>query len=173
MSELTINHPQLRELHSYWLKKKADQRWPRRVAIDPVDLGFCLGYLALAEIETPFRVRYRLVGTKLCELYGADPTGFYIDQLYTPGFRSHVLAAYRNTVEQGTPFYDEPFFGVFRFRLGYYRLLLPLSTDGERVDRVLSGIYPADRRITRAEDWRSLNEVRNWLVEENIGPFLR
>ena len=52
---------------------------------------------SLAEIETPFRVRYRLVGTKLCELYGADPTGFYIDQLYTPGFRSHVLAAYRKT----------------------------------------------------------------------------
>ncbi len=168
-----IKHNKLARLHDYWLSRKIEnRRWPRLVDIDPVEIRYCLGFVALADIEEPFRVRYRLVGTKLDALYGADLTGRYIDQLYTPLFRKRVLAVYQKVVDSGEPLYDAPYFGFFRFKLGYHRLLLPLSTTGERVDVVMAGIYPTDTEIETAADWRSVREVREWLVEEEMSPFL-
>lgn len=167
-----INHKKLARLYEYWRARCGDRKYPLRSAIDPVDLRFCLGYLALTDIEEPFRVRYRLVGTKLEKLYGAELSGFYVDELYTPHYRQKVLAAYHQVVTSKEPLYDEPFFGFFRFKLGYHRLMLPLASSGERVDMVLIGLYPADPQLEKGDDWRSLREVREWLVEEGMGPFL-
>ena len=128
---------------------------PRRADLDPVDIAYCLGNVALVEIGPLFRPRYRLVGTKLAELLGEDPTGRYLDEMYSPAIRSEALGAYRRTVETGTPDYTERVFNLLFLKFGYYRLLLPFSWRSEGSGRSGAG-RPSSRpiaRYARAVDW--------------------
>ncbi|MDY0885655.1 PAS domain-containing protein [Dongia soli] len=71
----------LRFLADYWETKKAGRALPERNDFDLADLKHILPYLLVAEIEPePFRVFYRLTGTKVVEMCG-DLTGRYLDQL--------------------------------------------------------------------------------------------
>lgn len=164
--ELAITHPRLAALYRYWRAKAERRRPPLRRAIDPLDLSFCLGHLALAEIAQPFRVRYRLFGTHLSTLYGADLTGRYVDELFTPALRARTLDLYRALTDTGEPQYEAPSFGVFRYRLAYHRLLLPLTSEGRRIDLALVGVYPSDPEIENAYQWRSIPEIAPWLAAE-------
>ena len=55
---------------------------PDRSDLDPGDLKKLLPNLMLSDLEeNPFRVRYRLVGTKVAEATGLNFTGMDLDQL--------------------------------------------------------------------------------------------
>lgn len=149
-----VRTSELRRLLQYWHDLKGDRPLPRRADLDPVDIAYCLGNLALVEIGAPFRPRYRLVGTRLTELLGEDPTGKYLDQMYSPAIRGEALAAYRRTVETGQPDYTERVFNLLFLKFGYYRLLLPFSWRSEgRADLVLAAFFATDRSVRQAVDW--------------------
>lgn len=114
-------------LHRYWqgLARPAatDPTQPRlpppRHLLDPAALIDLLPYLLLAEFETtPFRIRYRLTGTRIDEASGVNLTGTYLDEIdggaseaifrpmienYRHAWRSGeaVIASYRWTTQQG------------------------------------------------------------------------
>jgi len=149
-----VRTSELRRLLQHWYKLKGARPLPLRADLDPVEIAYCLGNVALVEIEPPFRPRYRLVGTKLADLLGEDPTGRYLDEMYSTAIRSEALAAYRRTIETGEPDYTERVFNLLFLKLGYYRLLLPFSHRSEgRADLVLAAFFPTDRSIRRAVDW--------------------
>jgi hypothetical protein len=147
----------LATLYHYWLSVKGGRRIPRRIDLDPTEFAFCLGHVALADIETPFRVRYRLVGTNLVQLYGSELQGCYVDQLYSPAVRREALNAYRTVVETASPRFKTISFNLILRRYGYHRLMLPLAfrSEGE-VDMVMVGVYPLHRTLKSAEQWRDL-----------------
>jgi len=149
-----VRTSELRQLLQHWYNLKGDRPLPRRADLDPVDIAYCLGNVALVEIEPPLRPRYRLVGTKLADLLGDDPTGRYLDEMYSTAIRSEALSAYRRAVETGEPDYTERVFNLLFLKFGYYRLLLPFSwrTEG-RADLVLAAFFPTDRAVRRAVDW--------------------
>ena len=71
----------LRFLAEYWHGKKGGRDLPDRSDFDIADLRNILPYLLVAEIQPePFRVFYRLTGTKVVEMCG-DLTGRYLDEL--------------------------------------------------------------------------------------------
>jgi hypothetical protein len=141
-------------LLQHWYNLKGDKPLPRRADLDPTDIAYCLGHVALIEIEPPFRPRYRLVGTRLVDLLGEDPTGRYVDEMYSPAIRREALDAYRRTIETGEPDYAERVFNLLFLKFGYYRLMLPFAWHSEgRADLVLVAFYPTDRAIRRAVDW--------------------
>ena len=77
-----IRSQKVHQLHGYWQAKREGRAMPRRADIDPVDLTDLLPDLLLGDYEaSPFRVRFRLVGTRLAEIHGLDFTGHYLDQL--------------------------------------------------------------------------------------------
>ncbi len=150
----TIHTTELRRLLQHWDDLRGDQRLPRRADLDPTDIAYCLGNIALVEIEPPFRPRYRLVGTRLADLLGEDPTGRYVDEMYSPGTRADALAAYRRTIETGEPDYSERIFNLLFLKFGYYRLLLPFAWRSEgQADLVVAAFFPTDRSFRRAIDW--------------------
>jgi hypothetical protein len=72
----------VRAMHAWWLAHCASSGIPDRRDLDPVALKPLLPNLFIAEIEpTPFRVRYRLVGTKAVQVIGFDITGRYLDEM--------------------------------------------------------------------------------------------
>jgi hypothetical protein len=71
----------IQEFHQYWLRLWRDGRLPSRADIDPADFKRILPNVILAEIERePFRVHYRLCGTRVAEFCG-NLTGRYLDEL--------------------------------------------------------------------------------------------
>ncbi len=77
-----ISSPNIHRLYDYWTAKRGLHHVPYRRDIDPADLKPLLPELTISEFETdPFRVRYRLVGTRVAEISGLDYTGLYLDQL--------------------------------------------------------------------------------------------
>ncbi|HEV2674686.1 MAG TPA: PAS domain-containing protein [Aliidongia sp.] len=145
---------ELRRLLQHWHDLKGDRPLPQRADLDPTDIAYCLGNIALVEIEPSFRPRYRLVGTRLADLLGEDPTGRYVDEMYSGAIRNEALGAYRRTIETGQPDYCERVFNLLLLKLGYYRLLLPFAwRSGGQADLVVAAFFPTDRGFRRALDW--------------------
>jgi hypothetical protein len=72
----------LRELYVYWLRMRQDGRPGSRTAFDPVQVPRLLSSLLLGDIEPdPFRVYFRLVGTRVADFSRLDFSGRYLDAL--------------------------------------------------------------------------------------------
>ncbi|MBI1773828.1 MAG: PAS domain-containing protein [Proteobacteria bacterium] len=161
---------ELRQLYEHWATLKGQRLLPTRADVDISQLGFCIGHLAVAEIEDdPFRVRYEFVGDGLIQLYGEDLTGRYVDELYSAPVRAEALSAYRRVVGTAEPMFTRRVFDLLIKRFGYYRLMLPLASSGRGVDHVLVGIYPTDGRVKRAVEWRSVAEILNFWRSTGFG----
>ncbi len=112
---------------------------PSRADLDPIEMKQWLPGITLIDVfENPRRLVYRLVGTKLIELRGRDVTGMTVEEGFIGASLEDVLENYRLVIEEKTLVYDwDPLpspDGWFREPEG---LLLPLSTDGETVDKVI------------------------------------
>lgn len=98
--------PNIQSLHAYW-QSLAGGAVPDRSQLDPGAIKPLLPYICLVDFETdPFRVYYRLSGTKVDEFNGFNITGTYLDQLLKDdptGGAAHILAYYRRCWEIGAP----------------------------------------------------------------------
>ncbi|WP_198154955.1 PAS domain-containing protein [Oceanibaculum pacificum] len=162
-------HPdELARLYDYWASRCPEGDVPDRADIDPLDMTYCLGNLAIVEFEEPFRPRYRLVGSNLVRLYGKELTGCYIDEAYTGAVRDEALAVYRQVARDRLANYTRRTLrGLFR-SYSYDRLVLPLRRGGCRIEQALLAIYPADRKLVSAEQWQADEDARRFgaLVED-------
>ena len=143
----------VREMHAWWLAHCAPDGIPDRRDLDPAALKLLLPNLFIADIEPkPFRVRYRLVGTKAVRTIGFDITGRYLDELLT--------------VEPGVPWIDyyriafdsrEPLLGsvVVPARSGgtitYEFGLFPLTHGGTAVAQIAAIEDYFDLDLTAAQ----------------------
>jgi len=123
----------VRAVYQVWNKVRAGRRMPCRADIDPASINpEILPHILIADFEPqPFRVRFRLVGTKLVESAGQDFTGRYLDEMDWPMVKAS-LEVYRKVWETG-----KPAFGSFGAELtigGWYSIsfaLLPLMRDAD------------------------------------------
>jgi hypothetical protein len=80
----------VRQLAEYWLSL-GDGAAPERSLLDPGAILHLLPYVLVVHFEdTPFRVRYRLTGTKVDEMTGMNITGRHLDEFATGEFRAVV-----------------------------------------------------------------------------------
>lgn len=143
-----ITSQRIRAFHRYWHDKRGSADVPLRSSIDPLDIPRLLPYIVLTEIETPFRVRYRLVGTKVAESNGADFTGRYLDEC---GFavEAFLRDCYQRLVATRAPVFayyewDKPDMPGPAGRVGASAAgFFPLTSVGKTVDRAI-GIVDFD-----------------------------
>ena len=82
-----------RRLFEYWLQLKRNGRPGPRTAFDPTEVPSLLSSLLLGDIETnPFRVFFRLAGTRVAAFSRLDFSGYYLDALDYKGRDSVELA---------------------------------------------------------------------------------
>jgi hypothetical protein len=136
-------HPKTRQLYDYWLSiHPPGGGLPGRQHFDPHQVPLVLSGLRLVEVETnPFRLRYRLVGSRIDRVIGHSFTGRWVDEVHAgdPNYPA-LLEDYRSTVVQGRPTWRR---GPPRVRhddkcAALEVLRLPLARDGSIVDMVLS-----------------------------------
>ena len=131
----------LRRVYDYWQDKRGARAMPARADVDPGELRSVLPYLMLTDVlDDGCRFRYRLFGTAVAEAFGLDPTGRFVDEVMSdPKYRAFIVGLYRDIVAMKRPIYSTTRYGGHRdVEMWTQRLMMPLSSDGEAVDMVLS-----------------------------------
>lgn len=152
-------------MYEYWRGKCAGRRTPSRDDIDPVEIKALLPYILLTDIHhDPLRVQIRLVGTAVVEAAGRDITGKWLHEIQLDGGLQMWNANYQRLVSQRVPVVGRTRATV---KPGDDRvfewILLPLSSDGEKVDKSLE-----------LEDWEALRHMTEDQIEHaawNIEVF--
>ena len=89
-------------------------------------------------------------------MFGASRVGTGIEAMTSVGERSSVLPQYRVVVDTGVPAYYATEVELSRRGVvDQQKLILPLSSDGAKVDAVLAGIYPELPRKPRRANRRT------------------
>lgn len=134
-------HANIRRLVSYWRNAGPDGALPGRQHIDPVDMKDLLGNVWLADVaRNPLRFRYRVVGSRIVNYLGMEPTGKWLDEVIAHFEKTNTARDMKILVKEGAP----------RWRRGsptirkdlvfktVEQVSLPLAADGRTVDMVLN-----------------------------------
>lgn len=155
--ELHLTSPRARALYEYWASKGGARRLPSRADIDPAEIKSLLPYILLTDLHhDPLRVFFRLVGTAVAEAVGRNITGQWLHEVPLDGGFELWLQTYRRLVDT-----REPIVGRNRATVqpGDERLfewiILPLSSDGNTVDKTLE-----------LEDWEALCRMSAEEIEQ-------
>ncbi len=135
--------PRVRQLRDYWESKQRGRAMPARADIDPSEIKPLLPYLLIADLFTdPLRVRYRLAGTKVCESFGFNIVGRWLEELNVAAGIPFWVAQYGRLMATQAPVYGRTTgtHGGFELFRGDWALF-PLSSDGLRADQSLEIEY--------------------------------
>ncbi len=136
-------HPMVAEMASYWRSIHPANGLPGRQHFDPVDIPSLLANIRLVDVHgTPPRFLARLVGTSLVDLHGFDYTGQWLEDAYENFEASRTHLGLLNVLSSRQPDWrrGQPILSEGKEFNQIERLNLPLASDGETVDIVLSFI---------------------------------
>ena len=141
----------IHEFHRHWLRLCRGSLLPSRSEIDPANFKRMLPNVILVDIEhDPFRVRYRLCGTRVAEFCG-KLTGRYLDELEgtDPWSVAAYIQQYQTAVRECRPVFSHDWLGgKFSVRHKVHSGIWPLAGDGRSVDMCIA-----------AEDYISLRRT--------------
>jgi hypothetical protein len=158
--------PNVRQLFTYW-RSLAGGVAPERHLVDPAAIKSLLPYLIIVEfLDDPFRVRYRLTGTRVDELTGINLTGRYLDEFrYGDGKEAieHLEDGYRQCASTGVPYqglYD------WRSSSGYVKQigfgLFPLRVNGIVRQSLSVEDYTGISQDTQMATWSAPVELTSY-----------
>ena len=137
LETLSPNSP-IRDAYNYWLSLSNNGRVPTRQSIDPTAISVeTVPHIVLIDVEygPEQRFRYRLVGTGVTRIFGADYTGNYLDEMDQGQVFGRIQAFYSLVCKDQQP---SMLYGSYLAKSGIAfdvaRLVMPLSDDGNRVD---------------------------------------
>lgn len=137
-------------LLDYWESlPRGPRKLPGRQHLDPLDIPVrVLPYIVISDVErAPFRVRFRLVGTKVVAGCAFDFTGRYWDEVCHPEGRPEVYGRAERVCAERVPCFrlGPPRVFAHHDSVAVQAMLLPLARDGETVDMLLCGMTYCDR----------------------------
>ena len=144
-TELTVGDPAYSDLVailSYWNSKRGARFAPPRSAIDPGDFVTVLPRVKLVDVlrgpEGALDFRFRLAGTEIGSILGTELTRLRPLDLQPPQFGTMVHEHYSQCVRERRPMLHKVQIDSVRRMHSYARLLLPLSSDGETIDMLMT-----------------------------------
>jgi len=149
-----IRDQRLLGLFQFWHAKLNGRRIPESGDFDRADLARWADNLMLIDVPGDigdFRIRW--LGDTLAAMFGTSRDGTGIEAMSSVGERSSVLPQYRIVIDTGLPAYYATEVELSqRGVVAQQKLILPLSSNGKKVDAVLDGIYPElPRKPRRAQ----------------------
>lgn len=136
-----VTSPIVRRFHGIWTAKRGDRLMPHWQDIDPAEMRSILPNIFVTTIEAaPFRVFYRLVGTKAVA-FRHELTGRYLDQIaeFPEDVRAELSAEYRLVFDQKRPTFSRDTLKTkFGNNITVFGSIFPLSSDGVLVDRCIA-----------------------------------
>lgn len=131
----------LQILYAYWDGLRAGRVAPERLEIDPSRIGSILPEIFLLERVDTANYCYRLAGTRLCEIFGAELRGTNMLDGWSAADRAVLARDLKLTCEQGaaTLLTVEASAGSSR-RVQLEAILLPLTHTNNMGGRVIGAM---------------------------------
>ncbi len=138
---LDLKSSALRRLLGDWEARRRGRELPARADFDPVDLKYVLGNLSLVDVtHNPRRYRFRIHATAVAEHMGFDLTGKALEAMPDTQYLALVRKHYDSVVASRRPVMQYRDRLLTDQRVWHCEVLvLPLSTDGQTVDMLMSG----------------------------------
>jgi len=141
--DLTLEHPKLRRLLDFWRDHCDGLDLPLSDMLDPSDLRSWIGNLLVMDADDSGTFIYSYYGGSFAKAFHTDMVGKSIDLL--PAQQRDMLHEEYDRVRRNRQpevrRYTGDFDGVMQT---WERLVLPLSTTGEAVDKILVAAYRLD-----------------------------
>ena len=138
--------PRFHTFFDYWCSKAPEGKLPGRQHIDPSELRALLPNILIYDVvrvDGRYRFRYRLWGSFVTQLVGADFTGKFIEDAAEPERHADINSVLSAIVTSRQPhFWQQPVPVPNRDFIAYQRLALPLARDGETVDMLFCLLLP-------------------------------
>lgn len=127
-------------LYQYWNARRGVRTMPSRTDIDPLEMRQWLPRLTLVDVEGDGKqFTYRLVGTKIVELLGVNPTGRLVETAWPEETATSVVRSYEEVVQTRAPvFCQQTCQWLGDQEPSAWAMRLPLSSDGIEVDMILA-----------------------------------
>jgi len=145
-NQRALEDPRISRVYEYWRERCRDGVLPSRADIEPLDLVDVLPHLILVDVaHEPFEMRYRLVGTWICEHGGRDPTGENLEAAHFSSNWEKTRDEYRRAIDNGAPVFASarPIDAGKEF-VPINRVFLPLAGPDGRVNMVLVCVSPVE-----------------------------
>lgn len=155
-----MEHPGTQSLYGYWNDLRAGRDAPFRSEIDPRRIRGALETMFILETTPEGGLRFRLAGTRLCELAGRELRGLSAESLMIFGHERELTTLAARAL-------GEPGVGVMRLRaereggfggesFGGELVLLPMRSELGDMNRILGAVNLNDlpRRGRGPEDLR-------------------
>lgn len=148
----------VRMLYAWWEAARGDADLPDRSDLRPDEMRRLLPFMFIADAEhQPFRVRYRLVGTRAVEVTGFDITGYYLDELLSAEPHQPWMDHYRQAYVSrqpvlGTTTVPTNAGGMLTYEFGIF----PLRKGAALIDQFVAveDYFGFVSRIVQVEPWR-------------------
>lgn len=130
-----------RALYSWWLQARGDKIFPARADFEPTDFMEHLPTMQLHDVgegdPTPFPVR--LIGTKIVDVLGHDPTR---EPIQSVSGGDVLKERFDWLLENKKPYMCKrlPIFWANKDYQQYSTLVLPLGPDGNTVDMLIANL---------------------------------
>jgi hypothetical protein len=131
--------PELKLALDYWRAKKGARLAPTRTDIDPVDIAPLLPQVMLVDIgDDPLDFRFRLAGTGIFKIHGAELTNKRALDLEPAPYAALIHGHYCEATARRAPVAHRVLIEVDARRSAYMRIILPLSEDGQAINRLMT-----------------------------------
>jgi hypothetical protein len=138
-----MKHRTSRALFAYWDSVRAEQIAPQRFEIDPSRISALLPYTFILERIDSETLRYRLAGTRMCEIFGSELRGTNFLDGWTAKDRMSLLRQFSVLSSQGAVLNLYVKLGAFENETVECEvILLPLMHTTRTISRVLGALSP-------------------------------
>jgi hypothetical protein len=159
-----MKHPLTRELYEYWNGRRGEEAMPERGDIDPGAIRRILADSFVLAAEPGKNPRFRVAGTKICELFGRELRGEDFVALWgqeaAPQIRDFVALVAGEGIGILAGVTMEAGDGL---ACPLELLVLPLSHHGKGGQRMLGSLVPLEQpfwRATRPAQYLDLGVVK-------------
>lgn len=129
----------------YWAAKRGERLMPARADIDPLEIVSILPHVVLIDVLRdarpgwPLDFRYRVMGTTVDAHMSRRFTGVKMSDVPHQQPDSQLFRNFAHVVKTREPQFNRvPYVGPHKDFLSVVDLVMPLSTDGETVDMLMS-----------------------------------
>jgi hypothetical protein len=131
--------PDLRQAFDYWQAKRGGRLAPSRADIDPIEIAPLLPRVMLVDVSAdPVDFRFRLAGTGIFRIHGAELTNKRALELEPPAYAALIHRLYCEALTRRAPIAHRLLIECETRRSAYMRIMLPLSEDGAAINRLLT-----------------------------------
>ncbi len=121
------------EILTYWESLRAGRLVPKRSEIDPRRLPLSLNHTFILEASAPDNIRFRLVGSKLCDCLGMEMRGMPAYAMFAQAERNRFNVALQASLAS-------PEILDFQLTPDARMVLLPMADEDNSISRVLGCI---------------------------------